>query len=217
MANEPIRNPATNPAKPIGDIGTEGITPNEPTESPSGTPTKTFQMPEKEIQGQAAGQISPMDLSHAQSQHLTPQAMSERIQYMNAQLGKTQALLQENGKLLQNYPDLKLNQAQAAELQTTMGGLHEDLRNMGSLTQSPYKPPQDSGSLLKFVTDFVSGGQNQFEKALQYLGSVKNPNPAEMLKLSYTVQRASQKTELFASIIGSAVGGIKALFGTQLG
>lgn len=213
--SESINTPGSSPTEPLRDIEPEIITPQTSPNVVGGglgdeKQPKPFNLPEKGAGGVSQEQISPMELAQTQQQKINPQEISQRINYMNNKFGQI-------GTMLQNNPNATIPKDRVGELNNTMGGLGEDLRHIAQLTGGKYSPPQESNNIMEWIKNFVSGGQAQFDQALQSLGKMKNPNPAEMLRLSYTVQRATQKTELFSSIISSTVGGIKTIMGTQLG
>lgn len=221
MTIDPLRNPGVSPSEKAKPVEPSPPTTEEPTvlgdkAGPQGQP-KPFNLPEPSSASQASGtQPSVMELQ-AQGQKISPQDVSEKLNNLNNKFGNVSQVMSENAELIKKYPGMNLKKEQLSELRNNMGGLNEDLRTIASLTGSKYQAPKESDSLSKMVLDFIQGGQSQYEKSLQYLSNVKNPNPADMLRLSYTVQRATQKTELFSSIISSGVSGIKTLMGTQLG
>ena len=85
------------------------------------------------------------------------------------------------------------------------GKLDEDLKTVAQNSGGKYEPAQasPSESPLKKILSWVNGSQSAITGALNHVSEQKNPNIASYMKLQYGVQRASQRAELFSSIIGS--------------
>ncbi|MEG0036890.1 MAG: hypothetical protein RSB82_00820 [Victivallaceae bacterium] len=104
-----------------------------------------------------------------------------------------------------------------------MGLINEDLSVVARETgqQSIVKKSEEKkeASVFRKVVDWVSTGEEVLNRAMIYL-SGKNGEPSDIvdfLKIQYAVQRATQRAELFASIVGTSVSSIKTIMTTQLG
>lgn len=105
-----------------------------------------------------------------------------------------------------------------------MGLINEDLQTVANETGQTYsvgkeKEECDDRSVGRKIIDWVSTGEEVLNRAMIYL-SGKQGEPesiTDFLKLQYAVQRATQRAELFASIVGTSVSSIKTIMTTQLG
>jgi len=217
--NDPLHNPGVNPAQavpgygePQVNVGTgqeqqrEFTLPSGPTPLQDGdnASSKTQVPSPMQMMGNVAGTRSETSVAQISSSlgSLQDQFSSIRDQLQDASA---------QGKLTpQHYDALK-------ELASQSNG---SITNIANLTQGQFQPPAiGSNNVLKDIINWVNGGQQAFGHALNYLSSSdgKQMNVASMFKLQYSVQRASQKAELFASVISSTVSGIKTIMSTQLG
>ncbi|ANH78514.1 hypothetical protein [Candidatus Chlamydia sanziniae] len=98
--------------------------------------------------------------------------------------------------------------------------INNDLDTIAEHTQQHMKKQdQEQESVTRKVIDWISSGEEVLNRALLYF-SDKNgerENLANFLKVQYAVQRATQRAELFASIVGTSVSSIKTIMTTQLG
>ncbi len=76
---------------------------------------------------------------------------------------------------------------------------------------------EGGGNVLSRVVNWLGGAQGALGGALEYLKTTEKPDITSYLRLQYAVQRATQRGELFSSIVGSSVSGIKTIMSTQLG
>lgn len=213
---------------PISNPGTPSIQPTPPYSSDKPmlgageeTQPRPFSLPpeplKKEPQpGSVEGKPSPMEVAKdAERQGQKPLSYQE----LNEQLDKFNNHLEDAKNRLQGPERNKLTKDHEEALQRLTDKLTPDVKTIAQTTQSPYSPPtlKKGGGVLDFVINWLDGSQSSMKSALGYLESKHDLNPADYLKLQYSVQRASQRGELFASIIGSTVSGLKTLMSTQLG
>ncbi len=216
---------------PINQIVNSGVSPVQPTPSygpdkpalgageeanerpfsfgPEGNGGKT--------QEASSGFPSPMqvagDAAKQQQQVIEPEQLSNQISQLHDQLNTIKAKL-SNPNITQNFSGDHYN-----ALQKVTDKINPDLHTIGKYANKEYLPPQhEKGEpLLHYIVNWVNGSQSTLKGALEYLQQDHKPNPAAYLRLQYAVQRATQRGELFASIVGSSVSGIKTLMSTQLG
>lgn len=209
-----ISNPGVSPIQPTPgperpSIGAEETGKEKPFAlSPQGSPTApqaTTKLP------------SPMEVagdSARQQPQVAPEELSEQITKLKDDFGVVQGKLQ-NGQFSKNLaPD------HFEALQRLTQKLSPDMQTIAKSSKGEFNPGKtgsEGGSALERVTQWLSGSQETLGGALNYLQTTEKPNVADYLKLQYAVQRATQRGELFASIIGSSVSGIKTLMSTQLG
>ncbi len=184
-------------------------------------PNKPFSLPpEPGAKGAEAPEMqphpSPMDAAGEgarQQAQMTPEQLGSQVEGLKNQLSNI-------GSQLQN-PDVtgKFSPDHYEALNRVVEKMTPDMRSIANNSQTEFNPPQRASgeSVLGFVTHWINGAQGTLSAALNYVGTEKSPNPASFLKLQYAVQRASQRGELFASIVGSSVSGIKTIMSTQLG
>lgn len=123
--------------------------------------------------------------------------------------------------VVQSKSQEHLSQEHLEAMDVIMDLINGDLSNIAEHTrQDMLKNKKDSGeSVTRKVIDWVSSGEEILNRALLYF-SDRNGEPeslAEFLKVQYAVQRATQRAELFASIVGTTVSSIKTIMTTQLG
>lgn len=100
-----------------------------------------------------------------------------------------------------------------------MDKMNPDMKTIADSTGGEFKPPEkaEDEGVLGHVMNWINGSQNTLQGALGHLSNMEKPDLGTYMKLQYSVQRASQRGELFASIVGSSVSGIKTIMSTQLG
>lgn len=168
-------------------------------------------------QAAPAGKPTPMDVAREGAekgtQRMTPEALNEQIAKLKNQLGNVQTNLQ-NPNITRRFTQDHYDALQKAAEKTT-----PDIRSIAKNTQGEFNPPQHipNEPVLNYITRWINGSQETLSQAMNFIGTEKNPNPASFLKLQYSVQRAVQRGELFASIVGASVSGIKTIMSTQLG
>jgi hypothetical protein len=104
-------------------------------------------------------------------------------------------------------------------MQKVIEKLNPDMKTIAKSTNGTFEAPQKKSgeSVLGHVANWINGAQGTLGGALDYLQNTKNPDVTSYLRLQYAMQKATQRGELFASIIGSSVSGIKTIMSTQLG
>ena len=100
--------------------------------------------------------------------------------------------------------------------------INEDLGAIAESTQQDLqkdKEEEAEHSLTRKVINWISSGEEVLNRALLYFSdrNGERENLANFLKVQYAVQRATQRAELFASIVGTSVSSIKTIMTTQLG
>ena len=179
---------------------------------------KQFQLPEEakgsESTSQAARQ-SPMELARDSvqgSQRMSPQELNENINHLQNHLNDVSKQLQ-NPSVANKMTDDHLN-----AMTKLIGKMNPDMRTIANHSKGEFHPGKvDNNNVLGSVVKWINGSQQTLGGAMNYLGHMKQPSMASFMKLQWSVQRASQRAELFSSIIGSSVSGIKTIMSTQLG
>lgn len=98
--------------------------------------------------------------------------------------------------------------------------INEDLNTIAEHTQQDArKEDKEEGSVTRKIIDWVSSGEEVLNRALLYFSDRdgNRESLANFLKVQYAVQRATQRAELFASIVGTSVSSVKTIMTTQLG
>lgn len=214
--SEPISNPNISPTGPVSPYGRDQpqLGAQEGAQEP-----KPFSMgPEKqgETTPQASAKPSPMEVAgDAARQHpqIPPQELSEHV----AKLQNT--LSEATSRLQTSETQQKLGPEHTQALQKLTQKMSPDMHSIAKYSEGTFTAPaQEKGeSPLASVLNWINGSQATLKGALNYLQTTQNPDPASYLRLQYAIQRATQRGELFASIIGSSVSGIKTIMSTQLG
>lgn len=216
MIDEPISNPPTQPTPGVGPTPSPtGV----PESGPGGLEPRPFELPSGPQAGKAAeaapAKQSPMDLARdsAHAQGWDPEDIQDNMKLLQTQLS-------DAGKKLQNTDvTRKFSDDHYAALNKLTEKMNPDMRQIAKLTEGEFSPPQPTkeGGALNHVLNWIGGAQDMLKGALQYAGTMKNPNPADMMRLQFAMHRATERGELFASIIGSTVSGIKTIMSAQLG
>lgn len=216
MIDDPISNPPIQP--------TPGIVPTPsptgiPESGPQGLEPRPFELPSGPSQSRnieaASSKPSPMDVARdsAHVQGWDPQDIQDNMRLLQTQLSDAQKKLQD--------PNLtaKFSDDHYTALNKLTDKMNPEMRSIAKLTDGKFSPPegQKGGGALNYVLNWVGGAQQTLGNALAYASSIKNPNPADMMRLQFAMHRATERGELFASIIGSTVSGIKTIMSAQLG
>lgn len=177
----------------LGPEGGQATQAQAPTQRPS----------PMEVAGDASRQQAPM----------APEELSDQISKLHHQLSTIQQNLQ-NTSLTKNFTSDHYD-----AMQKVVQKINPDLQTIAKNSNGKFEPPQQQAgqSLLGHVSNWISGAQGTLGGALDYLQHTDKPDIASYLRLQYAVQRATQRGELFSSIIGSSVSGIKTIMSTQLG
>lgn len=201
------------------DPSVSGIPPIQPTPNPDAQPT----LPAKEAGqqrpftlgpeplGAESGKATPMELAKDRSaqppwsqEELHDKLETSKIQYE----GYSARLKGPEGK--------KLTSDHLQALDKLEKKLSPDIKTIAEQTGGAFQPKSGESGLDSIIS-WLGSAQDTFGGALGYLETAPNMSPGDFLKLQYSVQRAAQRGELFASVIGSSVSGIKTLMSTQLG
>lgn len=212
MADNPISNPGITPSQPIQPYG-----PNQPSLGKEDEGERSFTLgPEGNKPEQLQGQKpSPMEVAGDASRQNIPvpkEELSNQIVQLKSQFNNIQENLQNSTFSNKLTPD------HFQAMQKVMEKLNPDMNAIAKSTNGKFETaPKTKGSVLDTVTNWLGGAQGTLGGALDYLQNTKKPDISNYLKLQYSIQRATQRGELFASIVGSSVSGIKTIMSTQLG
>ncbi len=160
-------------------------------------------------------QRSPMDLAGetAQQKPMNPEEIGGQINKLKGQLEDVQNDLRNPDITNEFSPD------HYEAMNRLIEKANPDFRAVANNSETEFNPPahQPGESVLSYVSNWLDGSQKTLSNSLDYLAKQKSPNIGGYMKLQYAVQRATQRGELFASIVGSSVSGIKTIMSTQLG
>lgn len=217
MTDNPISNPGVTPTPKVPPYG-----PDKPMlgEGEQAQEPKPFALPPEPLKESSptvsSDKPSPMDAAREgmqQQAQMTPAELNEKLSELKNRLGEV------NNQLQNPTITGRFNQDHLEALSRLTDKMNPDLQTIAKQTASEFKSPLKTAGepILSFVTRWLDGTQQTLTKALDYVSQEKSPNPAAFLKLQYSVQRATQRGELFSSIIGASVSGIKTIMSTQLG
>lgn len=207
----------TSPTDPLRE--TSATQPTRPIEQP---PTEPTTEPQKEFRGPETlepskpgmqQKPSPMDIARetATAQEITP----EKVQNQADQLQKKFLALGEDLK----NPPKPLTDEHYQALQTVASQAEKNMQAAARHSGAEHTVvEQKSGQSVKdFLIEWVDGGQKTMGNVLESLPNMQAGDMTGMMRVQVSMQRASQRAELMASIISATVGGIKTLMSTQLG
>lgn len=217
MPDDPISNPGVPPTPRTPEYG-----PDKPRlgEGEEAQEPKPFALPPEggkpEPTETAAERPSPMEVAGEaakQRPQMSPEEVSDHIQQLQNKLGEINTNLQN--------PDVtnKFSNDHYEAMNRVVEKMNPDMRAIAKNSQGEFNPPQHvSGeTVLNWVTRWINGSQGTLSNALNFLSKEKKPDPGTFLRLQYAVQRATQRGELFSSIVGASVSGVKTIMTTQLG
>jgi hypothetical protein len=221
------------PDNPITDqISNPGVSPTEPTppygpEKPRLGAGEEAQEPKPFSLAPEGGKAAPAeatperpspmevagDAARQQQPQMPPEELSGKIVNLQDQLNGIHNKIQDS-KFTQNFTS---DHYQA--MQKVTQKMNPDMKDIAKYSKGEFNPPQQQKgqSVLEYVSNWINGSQGTLGGALDYLQTAQKPDPTTYLRLQYAVQRATQRGELFASIVGSTVSGIKTIMSTQLG
>lgn len=215
MPDNPISNPGVSPVQPTPPYG-----PNNPGLGADETgKEKPFSLgPEggQPSSVQAQPRPSPMEVAGdaaRQQPQISPEELNGQVSKLKDQLKTIQ------GKLQDPSVAQKLTSDHYEAMQKVAQKMNPDLQTIAKSSNGEFSPvqPKEGQSVGSFVVNWLNGAQGTLGGALNYLQNTKKPDITSYLKMQYAVQRATQRGELFASIVGSSVSGIKTIMSTQLG
>jgi hypothetical protein len=204
----PQPTPPYGPDKPRLGSGEEGQQPKPFTLGPEGSPV---------IQEPKSDRPSPMevasDAAKQQRGEIAPEELNDNILKLQGRLNDIQGKMQDPTVTQRFVEDHYTAMQRVTQL------LNPDMQTIAKNANGEFIPPgKKSGqSVVNYVSQWLDGAQGTLGSALNYLQNTNKPDVTSYLKLQYAVQRASQRGELFASIVGSSVSGIKTIMSTQLG
>ncbi len=199
--------PPFGPEKPRIGAGEEAQEPRPFNVGPQGSPatpeSQTTKPSPMEVAGDAARQQGAV----------APEELSDTLVKLQNQLGNIQDKIQD--------PNIasKFTDDHYTAMQKVTQKMNPDMQAIAKNSDGEFTPPtQKQGQgVVDWVSNWLDGAQGTLGGALDYLQNTEKPDITSYLKLQYAVQRASQRGELFASIVGSSVSGIKTIMSTQLG
>ncbi|EPP34708.1 hypothetical protein CP10139811_0780 [Chlamydia ibidis] len=147
---------------------------------------------------------------------LDSEEIKEQINHLKSRLWDAQTTLenQDPGKLASEHIEA---------FGVIIDLINGDLGTIAECTQQNVKQEKEKEdedkSVTRKVIDWVSSGEEILNRALLYFSdrNGERENLADFLKVQYAVQRATQRAELFSSIVGTTVSSIKTIMTTQLG
>lgn len=219
--SDSLSNPGIPPASPTSPYGPDKprVGAGEETQEP-----KPFTLPPDEgkaaFKQETAGHPTPMEIASEaakqQQTRLSPEELRHQLSQLHSKLGAVQ-------QDLQNPTVTKgLTQDHYAALQRAVQASNPDMQDVAKYSKGKFDTPQQKPGqpVLDYVVQWINGSQGVLGGALDFLQNAHNTqgsNVANYLKLQYAVQKASQRGQLFASIIGASVSGIKTIMSTQIG
>jgi len=215
MGYNPISNSGVSPTEPSPSVGPgkPGLGAGEETQE------KPFSLGPSEGKGAPEAppeRPSPMEVAGdaaRQQPQMAPEELSNTVVKLQQQLNTIQ------NKVADPVFSSGLTNDHFTAMQKITQKMNPDMQTIAKHSNGQYTPAQQqkSQSVVEYVSNWINGAQGTLQGALEFLQGKQKPNPADYLRLQYAVQRASQRGELFASIIGSSVSGIKTIMSTQLG
>jgi hypothetical protein len=213
--DDPVSNSGVSPIQPSPSYGPEKprLASGEETQEPKPFSLGPEGKPAQETQSQRP---SPMEVAgDAARQHpqIPPEQLSEHILKLQEQYQVIQ------NKIQQRESEKSFTADHYSAMQKITQKLNPDMQTIAKNTSGEFNPPvQKKGqSVVDHIANWINGSQGTLQNALEFLQTEQKPDPASYLRLQYAVQRATQRGELFASIVGSTVSGIKTIMSTQLG
>lgn len=212
-------------------IHNPGIPPIPPTANPIQKPTelgneeagRSFSLPPSapEKGGQtpapASEKPTPMEVARDAEQEKRPVWTQQELQ------GNLQNLQDRLATTKQSLADPKMTKNLTDDHYTALSRLVDkmspDMRTIAKVSGADAEPVQKTTGegVIGYVSRWIDGSQNTLASALDYASQGQKPDPAGFLKMQFAVQRATQRAELFSSILGAGVSGIKTIMSTQLG
>lgn len=145
---------------------------------------------------------------------LNSEELQEQIHLLKSRLwdAQTQMQMQDPDKLASEHVDA---------LGVIVDLINGDFQAIAEHTQQTVKQGNgdEEKSVTRKIVDWVSSGEEILNRALLYFSDRNGEREtlADFLKVQYAVQRATQRAELFASILGATVSSVKTIMTTQLG
>ncbi|WP_213358168.1 hypothetical protein [Chlamydiifrater phoenicopteri] len=167
-----------------------------------------------------------MSLIRERNSSLVDKELEEELQSAELEEQINNLKRRLNDFKLQMHDSERTEKLQAEHIEavnTIMNLIDKDLaaiaQHSGQSLQEAEKDKDDKRSVARRVVDWISSGEEVLNRALLYF-SDRNGEPesvANFMKIQYAVQRATQRAELFSSIVGTTVSSIKTIMTTQLG
>lgn len=214
----------TNPTDPLRESSSiQGTGPirQEPSPEPmKSEPQKEFHGPDTLQQSkegvQQSSKPSPMDIAKdaARTEEVDPEKVQAQVGQLKNTMRYTQDKLQNSDNLAE--PMTKEHDSALSKLSNLAGNDIKRAARSAGVDYTPVERKEGQG-IKEFLTDWLDGGQKTMSNVMESLPNMQGGDLTGFMRVQMSVQRATQRVELMASIIGSTVGGIKTLMGTQLG
>lgn len=211
----PNGNPGVTPTPPTPEYGRDKPRLGEGEEAQEPKPFSLSPEGKEPSEAASASKPTPMEVAREGQERkpMTPEEVGGNINKLKTQLEDAQRNLQDPNVTSKFAPE------HYQALNKLVEKMTPDVRTIAKNTEGEFNPPQHIANepALNYVARWLNGSQETLTSALNYLSTIKNPDPGSFLKLQYSIQRATQRGELFATIIGSSVSGVKTIMSTQLG
>lgn len=147
------------------------------------------------------------------SDELNTNVLSDQISQLKGSFSNLALRIEDSS---QNFDDKDTQQAlQVMEI------LNQDLLEIANNTNQKESKSfeEETPGFIHKALNWCYSGEQILHNALLFLSDQKDSfsSLGDYLKLQYAVQRATQRTELFASIMGITISSIKTIMTTQLG
>ncbi|MEF9519525.1 hypothetical protein SBV45_01330 [Chlamydia crocodili] len=166
---------------------------------------------------------NPMAMMQDRNSNIIDPELEEALdsEELKEQINNLKERLWDAQSTLQNQDQNKLSPEHFEAVSVIIDLINGDLSDIAEHTQQSLekKTEEESDSVTRKMINWVSSGEEVLNRALLYFSdrNGERENLADFLKVQYAVQRATQRAELFASIVGTTVSSIKTIMTTQLG
>ena len=168
--------------------------------------------------------LNPMAMMQDQNSGIMDSELQEALnsEEFEEQVHNLKKRLWDAQSTVQNQETNSLSPEHLEAMNVIIDLINDDLTDIANHTQQELKKAADEekhDSVTRKVINWVSSGEEILNRALLYFSdrNGERENLANFLKVQYAVQRATQRAELFASIVGTTVSSIKTIMTTQLG
>ncbi|AHK63683.1 hypothetical protein [Chlamydia avium] len=167
---------------------------------------------------------NPMAMMQDQNSSIIDSELQEALnsEEFEEQVHNLKERLWDAQSTVQNHETNSLSPEHLEAMNIIIDLINEDFVDIAKYTQQDVKKNMDNEkheSVTRKVINWVSSGEEVLNRALLYFSdrNGERESLADFLKVQYAVQRATQRAELFASIVGTTVSSIKTIMTTQLG
>ncbi|WP_348663536.1 hypothetical protein [Chlamydia vaughanii] len=166
---------------------------------------------------------NPMAMMQDRNSNIIDPELEEALdsEELEEQINNLKERLWDANSTIQSHDQNKLSPEHLEAVNLIIDLINGDLGEIAEHTQQDIekKKKDESESVTRKMIDWVSSGEEVLNRALLYFSdrNGERENLADFLKVQYAVQRATQRAELFASIVGTTVSSVKTIMTTQLG